>query len=85
MTSASATPTFIGSPSGSPVIAIQPHSAWVNEVVAWSAAVLTEPGDRAPHQLAIATHDLRGIEAASLERAAPEVVDDDVGVALRVD
>src|SRR4029079_17329778 len=31
MTSASATPTFIGDPSGSPVIAIHPHSAWTTK------------------------------------------------------
>ena len=78
-TSASATPTFIGAPSR---LAGDRHPSLLglhDEVVAGAIAVRAEAGDRAPHETGLCGENRRDVESISLEHAALEVVDDDVG------
>src|SRR5690242_18574114 len=51
-----------------------------HEIVAGPSAVFAETGDGAPHESAVATHELRRIESMSLERPAPKVVDHNIRV-----
>ena len=85
MTSAIATPTFVGPPpssSAAPVIDISPDTAWIDEVVARPVGVgagRAVARDREMDETRVDRRQLLVAEAQAGEAAGSEVLDDHVG------